>query len=88
MAVAAQSKLGTQAPIEQSSPHTGNLDSLSKRELEIMTLLARRMTNKEIAEKLFLSAKTVPSHLYNIYQKLNTKSRRQAVEKARTLGIF
>ena len=87
MAVAAQSNLSIQAPIELPSANTGNIDSLSKREREIMTLLARRLSNKEIAERLFLSPKTVKAHLYNIYQKLDTKNRRQAVERARALGI-
>ena len=87
MAVAAQSDSNVLTPLKQPSPNAGPSDSLSKRELEIMTLLAQRMSNKEIAEKLFLSAKTVKAHLYNIYQKLNTNNRRQAVDKARALGI-
>jgi LuxR family maltose regulon positive regulatory protein len=87
MSCAARSDLSVPAPIEQPSPETGPLDSLSKRELEIMTLLAQRMSNKEIGENLFLSISTIKTHLYNIYQKLNAKNRRQAVEKARSLGI-
>jgi LuxR family maltose regulon positive regulatory protein len=63
-------------------------DSLTNRELDILALLSQRMSNKEIAEKLFLSPKTVKAHLYNIYQKLNVSTRRQAVEKANTLGII
>ena len=87
LADAVQSGLSASAPAKQASADTGYINSLSKREHEIMSLLTQRLSNKEIAEKLFLSAKTVKAHLYNIYQKLNVKTRRQAVEKARVLGI-
>ena len=78
MSPAARSNLSVKVPVGEYTPGAGKLESLSKRELEIMTLLAQRLTNQEIAEKLFLSTKTVKAHLYNIYQKLNTKNRRQA----------
>lgn len=53
-----------------------------------MTLLAQQLSNKEIADKWFVSLDAVKKHLYNIYQKLNVKTRRQAVEKVGTLGIL
>jgi LuxR family maltose regulon positive regulatory protein len=72
--------------LSTSPPPLG--DSLTNRELDILELLSQRMSNKEIAEKLFLSPKTVKAHLYNIYQKLNVGTRRQAVEKANALGLL
>jgi len=63
-------------------------ETLSNRESEVLLLLAQRMSNKEIAENLFVSPQTVKSHLYNIFQKLNVKNRRQAVEEAVALGII
>ena len=87
MTGAAQSDLSVPTPFKQPFPDATNLDSLSKREYEVMSLLAQRLSNKEIAEKLFVSLDAVKKHLYNIYQKLNVKNRRQAVEKARALGI-
>ena len=63
-------------------------ESLSKREIEIIVLVSEGLSNKEIAEKLFLSTKTIKSHLYNIYQKLNVSNRRQAAEKVSTLGML
>jgi LuxR family maltose regulon positive regulatory protein len=50
-------------------------------------LLARRLTNKEIARELFISAETVKTHLKSIYMKLDTTGRQDAVAKARALGL-
>jgi len=63
-------------------------ESLTNRELEILALLAQRMRNKEIAEKLFISPETVKRHTINIYSKLNVHNRREAAKKATTLGIL
>jgi LuxR family maltose regulon positive regulatory protein len=64
------------------------VDPLTNRELDILELLSQRLQNKEIAEKLFISTETVKTHLNNIYQKLNVSNRRDAVEKAKSLGIL
>jgi LuxR family maltose regulon positive regulatory protein len=61
---------------------------LTNRELQILNLLGQWLQNKEIAAKLFISPLTVKKHLDNIYGKLNISGRRQAVEKAGTLGIL
>lgn len=60
----------------QSNKDTENL---SDRELEILTYLSRGYHDKEIADKLFLSVKTVRTHLRNIYKKLHVRSRTEAV---------
>jgi LuxR family maltose regulon positive regulatory protein len=62
-------------------------DPLTKRELEILTLLAQHLYNKEIAEKLYISPETVKTHLKKIYEKLEVDSRRNAVSKAQKLGL-
>ena len=64
------------------------VEPLTDRELDVLKLLAQRLQNKEIADKLFISPKTVKKHLDNIYGKLNVSSRLQAVEKTQQLGIL
>ena len=63
------------------------VDPLTNREIEILLVLSERLSNFEIAEKLFISPETVKRHLYNIYQKLGVENRMQAVAKARSLGM-
>ena len=64
------------------------VEPLTNRELDVLQLLARRLSNKEIADKLFISATTVKGHLQKIYIKLNVSKRREAVEKAKNIGIL
>ena len=64
------------------------IEPLTNREMEILALLAQRLTNKEIARRLVISPGTVRQHTHNIYQKLDVKGRRQAVDKAVDLGIL
>jgi ATP/maltotriose-dependent transcriptional regulator MalT len=54
----------------------------------VLDLLAQRLSNKEIADKLYISATTVKGHLQNIYGKLNVSKRREAIERAVALGIL
>jgi len=64
------------------------VEPLTDRELGVLELLAQRLQNKEIAEKLSISPQTIKKHLNNIYGKLNVTGRRQAVEKAQMPGIL
>jgi len=61
---------------------------LSKRELEIVGLLAQGLSNQEIASTLFVSLSTVKTHIQNLFEKLDVKRRTQAVEKARRLNLI
>ena len=62
--------------------------NLSKRELDVLGLMAKGFSNEEIAGQLFVSLNTVKTHSSNIYLKLDVKRRTQAVEKARRLNII
>ena len=77
-----------ETPDATPSTPTTAVDRLSDRELEVLDLLARRLSNKEIASRLYLSPATVKRHNTNIFQKLHVGRRREAVEKARDLGIL
>ena len=65
----------------------GLVEALSKREKEVLELLARRLTNKEIGEQLFIAPETVKRHAHNIFEKLNVSDRRAARAKAIGLGL-
>jgi LuxR family transcriptional regulator, maltose regulon positive regulatory protein len=64
------------------------VEPLSAREIEILRLLAAGLSNREIAEQVFVSEKTVKWHATNIYAKLGASRRTQAVARARSLGIL
>ncbi len=67
---------------EQQSLIIGtSLDSLSRRENEILELLSRGLMYKEIAARIFLSPETVRKHVYHIYEKLHVTNRVAAVNK-------
>jgi two-component system, NarL family, response regulator LiaR len=61
---------------------------ISKRELDVLNLMATGSSNEEIAGKLFISLNTVKTHSSNIFLKLDVKRRTQAVEKAKRLNII
>jgi LuxR family maltose regulon positive regulatory protein len=61
---------------------------LTNRELDVLELLAQRMSNKEIARQLVISPATVKRHTLSIYGKLAVGGRREAVAKARGLGLL
>jgi LuxR family maltose regulon positive regulatory protein len=63
-------------------------DPLSSRELEVLRLLANGLSNREIAQELFVSMSTAKTHVHRIYSKLNVHKRTQAVEKARKVGYL
>ncbi len=61
---------------------------VSDRELEVLINISKGLSNKEIAEKLFLSESTIKTHSSNLFAKLNVNRRTQAVLRARELGLI
>lgn len=76
---------GTSTPVKTISPEELGL---SKREIEILELMAQGFSNQEIAEKVFLSIHTIKTHASNLFVKLDVKRRTQAISKAKELGVI
>jgi NarL family two-component system response regulator LiaR len=70
-------------PDEELLAKTG----ISRREYEVLELMARGFSNQEIADKLFISVNTVKTHAANLFLKLGAKRRTQAVRQAKKLGL-
>ncbi len=66
----------------------GGVEVLHPREVEVLQLMAQGLTNKDIANRLFLTVSTVKWHSSNIYGKLQVKNRSTAVAVARSLGVL
>jgi LuxR family transcriptional regulator, maltose regulon positive regulatory protein len=63
-------------------------EPLSEREATVLRFLPTMMSNQEIAAELFVSVNTLKTHLKQIYRKLDVASRRDAVERARAMGLI
>lgn len=77
-----------QFPKKEAKITNAIYDTLTSREQEIMVLLAEGLSSKEIAEKLFISPKTVDNHRTNILRKLNLHSTIELIRYAAKLGII
>jgi DNA-binding CsgD family transcriptional regulator len=61
---------------------------ITRRELDILELIAQGMSNREIAEKLFVSENTVKTHSSRVFDKLGAKRRTQAVQLGKQFGLL
>jgi LuxR family transcriptional regulator, maltose regulon positive regulatory protein len=75
-------------PQVQSVPAKVTPDMLSQRELEVLNLIGRGLSNQEISQRLFLALDTVKGHNRRIYEKLGVQRRTEAVARARELGLL
>jgi DNA-binding NarL/FixJ family response regulator len=80
------SKLLQSVTARPASHASDTADMLSPRELEVMRLTAKGMTNREIGHELGISHRTVQGHLASVYSKLNVKGRTEAVTEALKRG--
>ncbi len=82
-------KLLKQAMIKPAGPVDRKIkELLSDREMEMLKLLATGMSNKEIADKLYLSLRTVKAHMSNIFTKMSVASRSEALVEALRKGLI
>ena len=74
-----------------AQPRSGTANApfpeLTEREREVLALIAQHRTNREIADRLVLSPKTVSNHISNIFSKLQIADRAEAIERARDAGL-
>ena len=75
------------APFILNQPKVDEL-GITKRELEILQLIAQGLSNREIAERLFVSENTVKTHSSRLLEKLSAKRRTQAVQLAKQFGLI
>lgn len=75
---------------EIDTPDLRSYDELgiTEREYEVLCMIDQGLSNKEVAEKLFISQNTVKTHLSNLYVKLDAKRRTQALKNAKDLKII
>ena len=76
-------------PTENFEVNENNLKqlSISKREHEVLILMAQGLSNQEVADKLFVSLNTIKTHSSKLFEKLNVQRRTQAVQEAKKLGL-
>jgi LuxR family transcriptional regulator, maltose regulon positive regulatory protein len=75
-------------PAEQPSNSIVNQFPLSQREIEVLRLLGEGLSNKEIAQQLYISLRTVKYHTTSIFTKLNVSNRTQAVIRGKAMGVL
>jgi LuxR family maltose regulon positive regulatory protein len=75
-------------PSAAPKPAPDLIEPLSERELDVLAAIAEGLSNQAIAQRLFISERTVKWHASNIYAKLQVSNRTEAVAKAQTLGIL
>jgi LuxR family maltose regulon positive regulatory protein len=87
LAAYSQEQAAWPAPLAETLPRDALIEPLSKREIEVLHLMADGFSNKEIASQLIISIGTVKRHVVHIFQKLRAANRIQAVTIARELEI-
>ena len=72
----------------QPAPGGGPEAIITKREEEVLQLIAEGLSTNEVATRLYISVKTVKNHLASVYSKLDSRDRTQAVVRAVRMGII
>lgn len=78
----------SESKIKSLTESTEYVESLSRREMEVLRLIEAGLSNREIAYQFNISEETIKKHNYNIFSKLNVNKRIQAIAKARKMGLL
>jgi ATP/maltotriose-dependent transcriptional regulator MalT len=89
-AFAAENQIHTDKHAESAPPLPSSLlnEPLSRRELEVLRLVAEGLSNQEIGDRLFVALDTIKGHNRKIFEKLEVKRRTEAITRARELGLL
>ncbi|HEC18005.1 MAG TPA: response regulator transcription factor [Gammaproteobacteria bacterium] len=79
--------LDTPDGLDQAQRDWARMHNITPRQLQVLRLVRRGLSNQAIAERLSLSTATVKSHLAALFQAFNTQSRTETIEKAHRLGL-
>lgn len=80
--------LADSSPARPTSPAGPEMEELTDRELDVLRYLPTMLRNHDIAEQMYVSVNTVKAHLRSLYRKLGVTHRREAVDRARELGLL
>ena len=83
-----RSDVAEDSPDSSRRPAQPLLNPLSERELEVLRLIANGLSNQEVMQKLIVEKNTLKTHIRHLYRKLNTRSRTQAIIRARELNLL
>ncbi len=84
----ADENLSSELVVPPPPPSAGLVEPITRRELDVLRLMAEGLSNAEIARRLYLTLNTLKAHTNSIYGKLDVHSRMQAVNRARQLGLL
>ena len=83
----ARARQRTRLSDAERSAESEGTEQLTQKELEVLRLLATRLSRREIGEQLYVSLNTVKTHQRRVYRKLGVEDRDAAVTRARELGL-
>jgi ATP/maltotriose-dependent transcriptional regulator MalT len=93
VAVPVEIRVPVEVPVPATGPFAPNTArqeqlGITRRELEILQLIAEGLSNREIAERLYVSENTVKTHSARLFDKLDARRRTQAVQRAKEAGLI
>jgi len=81
-------RLVEEVPAARRTTSSAMVEQLTDRELAVLAYLPSRLSNADIAGRLFVSVNTLKTHLKNIYRKLGVGDRGEAIDRAEELGLL